>query len=614
MRASSKLTSFLVVLTLASAARAQHEGDLADVLPAETFLYASISDLGDLIEIDEDGAIATLLRHDAVKQAFDEIYGSFDWLQDKDLMLALNLEPKDLAQLFGGRIVFAIPEVGIKESDVDTTSGAGVETSLSLDLPRGVAAFADFDGTREQLEELFDNIVTVWEEEDDVNQVTLLNDEFEGARIYQFEVEDLQGEIDDDEMLIGFRDGLLVLSDQRDTLEDLLDRLAHGVADEERLVDAPRYTETLDACGETDVLVYLNLGEVGPLLNEVILNQMEQFGDDLETFVSPDDLIETIGLDAFWSMFLGLRVDDDEAELTFGLTHEDRDHGLARLITYADGGVEIPTFFNPDFHSASVSCYDFTDAYLAVMDAVKKASPYGYNVLDTQLGMLEREFPIRDALLENCDGLLIDILGYPEASTAGPDDNPTQAYILRVKDAQTLAEAVDEFGEIYGEGEPTEFMNERIYEIPSHSLPFMMMMMVQGGNLSFAVVENYLVVAMGETKMVESVIAHVKNPGESITEDQVLMTAFDDLPDDDVVSIAFADVSDLLLDLLRGSQDMIEIQMATSRDAAEREALRGANDAIEQLPDVSDIDYFIVSKTYRTPETVVQRALMRRGR
>lgn len=607
---NSLRTLLVAGLVLAASPRglAQLENeDLARLLPANTFLYLSVQNLGSILDIDPDGAVSRLLHHAAMKQAFEEVYESFDWLEDRDLMLSLNLDTKQLAQLFHGRIAIALPEVILKETALDETGSA---VSLSLDPGRGAVLLADFDGTEDQLNELLENLLKVWEEEEeDVSKVTLIPEDFEGMPLMQIEVIDANGEVDEEERYLAFRDGLLTFSDNRTSIEDVLDRLKNGAPEDDRLIDQPRYVETLDSVGDHDALIYLNLGEVGPLINQVIHNQIEQAGTRVTMYVTAENLIAALGLDAFWSTYIGLRVDDDEAELTFGITHEDREQGLATLIAYRDGGVEIPTFFNPAFHSASVSCYDLSAVWKNIESMVKKASPFGHTWMMTQLARVEgMGFPLRDALLENLDGLLIDVLGYPEESTAGPDDHPSQAYILRIRDPQTLAEALEEFGESASDDEPTEFMNARIYTV---SLPFDF---GAGANLAYAVVENYLIAAIGDPKMVESIIAHIKNPGESLMDDKVLMDGFDALPGEHVVSIGFADVSDLIIDSLRGGDDMLEMQMGQTRDRAQRERLGQVKQGIEELPDVSDIDYFLVSKTYRTRESFVQRLLMRQGR
>ncbi|MFG0319686.1 MAG: hypothetical protein ACF8XB_20605, partial [Planctomycetota bacterium JB042] len=201
-------------------------------------------------------------------------------------------------------------------------------------------------------------------------------------------------------------------------------------------------------------------------------------------------------------------------------------------------------------------------------------------------------------------------LGHPEASIAGEDDSPTQAYVVRVRDPQGLEESLAELAEFVGDEEPTEFMNELVYRIPMPGG-----MMLGGGKeafLAYAVVENDLVVSVGEARMVENLISHIKNPGESVLENSSLMAALDDLPDDDCVGLGFADIADVLTNAIRGGEMGLFMEASRERDAGRRSRLERARKTLDELPDVSDLHYLMVSKSYRTPESYLYRVLIRR--
>lgn len=582
-------------------------GDLAKILPADTLGVISIKDLSRIFTIDEDGDLMKLLQHDAVKAAFDEVFESFDWLDDKDLMRDLDTTPKELAKLLSGRLTVAIPELILEESEVEARGGT-TRIELELKPTRGVALIADVAATQDKVEELLNAVATLWGEEEDVNRAQLLVDDFEGMHVYHYEIEDMEGEVEEP-FHLALRDGLIVVSDKKDTVEDLLDRLKNGAPEADRLIDVPAYAETTDRLGDADLLLYFNVEELGPMVNTLIAHQMKQLPDDVSQFVTAENLIAALGIDAMWSIFAGLTVGDDDASLIFGFTHDDRERGLTSLMAYDSRGIEIPEYFHPDLHSASVSSFDFGKLYTNVMDMLQKASPYAHLLVTTQLSNLEGSgYPIRDALLENTDGYLAEMLGFPEGFVAGPDDHPSQAYVIRVKDAQSLSEALVEMGEMLGEDEPTEYMNETIYQLP---------MPIPGigssdGKVAFAVVENFLVISLGDPRMVESVIGHVKNPGQTILDDKALLTALDDLPDDNVVALGWMDVADVLTNGIRATKDTLGLQIRMA-DGESAEFMRDAKRGLENLPDVSDINYFIATKTYRTSESFIAHLLLRRG-
>jgi hypothetical protein len=607
---------FITTLLLAGvplAASAQvPEGDLAQLLPEGTMVFASIADVDRIVMLDQDGAIMTLLEHEAVRQAFETAYSLIGDLEDQEFLLALDLEEEELARLFNGRIMAAIPEILLEESEVAVTGPAAGQVSLSLALGRGLVMMADFGATRDRLETLLENVTKLREEDDQIHTSQVVSYEFEGMLLYNLEELDIDYDVNDS-LWLALIDELLIFSTEEETLKDFADLARNGAPDEDRLSDDPRYIEALDHVGVHDALVYINLGELLPLINDLIEYQIKKLGMMVEMFVRAEDLVASLQLDAVKSMFFSAHVDDDEADLVFGFTHADTEFGLHTLLTYGDGGVEIPGYFSTDFHSASISLFDFSASYDAFDKLLLKASPQGHTVLQMQIDTIEEEgFDLIDALLNNLDSQFVEVLGYPESSAAGPDTFPTQAYVVRIKDPQSQDEALGALGgDLADEAESIEFMNEQIQVLPnpmSGILPGS-----EDSKLCYAVVGNHLVLSIGETKMVENMIAHLKNPGESLLDDSDLMDGFDAMPSDDVVALGFVDVADLLSNLLRAGNAAVDAQFPGFGEPAppDLETLMEIQEALDAVPDVSDIKYYIVSKTYKSYDAFVQRMLLR---
>lgn len=597
-------TSVVFGLFLSSAWAQNPEGDLAKFLPADTLGYVSVRDVSAVLSIDAEGSIRKLLAHPAMEELLKSVSEAYDWVENEEIMKTLDLEPKEIVRMLNGRLVVAIPALALEEKSVEMTGGQA-KVELDLEPTRGMAFFLDIDITQDRFEELAHNLEKlIMEKGKNNNKVTLINEEYEGVKIWQYEVEKTSGEVKTP-LRFAFRDGLLIGSDKKETVEDLVDRIKNGAPDGDRLADTPSYIESVDQVGKQDFLVHFNVEQFMPMVNKLLKHQLEEAGDQITEFVQINDLIEALGLDAMKSIFLGLDVEDDEARLAFGFTQESREHGLAELITYVDGGVELPTYFHPGLHSASVSAFDFTKLYHRLMEMIGKASPFAHRFLTTQLENIEKYgFPIQNAVLENSDGFLAEMLGYPEGFVPGPDDHPSQVYVLRVKDAQSLKNAVSEYADMNAEEDAQEYMNESIYKMP---LPIPLPGVGGGGapKVAIAIVEKYAIVGIGDPRMVESVIGHLKNPGETLSQDKVLMTALDDLPDEHVVGISWANMADVITNALRASKDMIGITFDDPNDR------RTAQQALKELPDVSNLKYFLASKTYRTPEIFVQRTLLR---
>lgn len=609
---TTRLTAALLALCLAAPARAQvPEGDLAQILPSGTMVFISIDELSRVFTLDPDGAMMKLVEHDAVQQAFEGFYDKLGEMKDKEFLLTLDLEEDELARLFGGRVTLAIPEILLEESEVETDSGGGnvqANVRLEFDLGRGVILMADFGGTRDRFEELLGNFARLMEEKDEVHAARLIIEEFEKTRLYMIEEETEEGEIRDSTWM-ALVDDLLLMSDEEQTIKDFVDLAENGAPEGDRLADDPRYVDALDRIGDADAVLYVNLGELLPMVNEYIEYQIKRQGRSVEQFLRAEDLIAGLRLDAVKSLFGSARVADDEASLVFGFTHADTDFGLHTLLTYDDSGVAIPPYFNSDFHSGSISRFDLSAAYERFDKMLRKVSPYAHTLFMTQVRAIEsRGFDLRDAVLNNVDSSFVELLGFPEATVADPDDLPTQAYVVRVKDPQTLAESLAELGEEMAEDDPVEFMNEQIQVIP---LPFGGSFNGEDPRLSYAVVENYLVVAMGEPKMVENIIAHIKNPGESLLEDPDLMDAFDTLPSEDMVGLGFVNIADLVTSMVRGGETGLLFQASREDDKETIGDLMQAHDILKELPDVSDLKYYAVSKTYKSPDAFVQRMLLR---
>lgn len=586
------------------------EGDLAKILPADTLLYATVNDLSAVFSIDAEGAVRKLLEHPAAKKALEGLYEEFDWLEDEEIMTALDLEPKEIVRMLNGRLAIALPSLALEKSSVET-SGQQAKVELDVEPTRGIALMLDLDVTPDRFEELIRNIEKLWSERKNVNKVTLVAEEYEGVRIWQVEIERNSGRLDD-ESRFAFIDGLLIASDKKETIEDLVDRVKNGAPENDRLSDQVSYRETLESAGDSDMLVHIDVEELMPMMNTLIEHELAEAGDDAIEYVNGPDLVAALGLDAFKSFFFAVNVESDEVAMSIGYSQESRERGLAELMAYTDRGVEIPPYFHSGLHSASVSTFDFTRLYRMVMDMIQKASPYAYRVVRTQLENVEKYgFPLESALLENTDGFLAEVLGYPEGFTPGPDDHPSQAYVLRIKDGKVLREAAAEYAEMNLDDDPVEYMNEFIYKM---KMPIPMAGVGAGGGppeLAIAIVGNYAIVGIGDARMVESVIGHLKNPGEKLTDDARLMSSFDELPDENVVAIGWVDVGSVLTNFLRTFRDFARLSVSSGDSDEFTQEFAGKE--MSDLPDVSDLDYFIVTKTYRTPESFVQRMLLRRG-
>lgn len=593
-------------LTAAPVAAQVPEGDFAQILPRDTMVLAQVHDLSRGALLDPDGAMMRLFEHEAVRAAFEGAFDMLDTLEDEEFLLGLDLEKDEIGRLFNGRVVFAIPEIVIEENEVAIGSTSRVQ--LELDLPRGVVAMADFDGTADRLEQLLENATKLIEEQPDVHRAGLFSYDEDGVRLFNIE------EVSDDlevtgSMWMALVDDVLMFSDEEDTLIDFADLGDKGAPEGDRLVDDPRYLDTLDRVGRHDALLYFNTGEFLPLINELIEHELKQRGPAVEMFLRVDDLISTLRLEAVESFFASVYVDDDEAGMTYGMTFADTDEGLHRMLAYSDRGVEIPEYFSSDFHTASISLFDLSAAYDVFDEMLMKISPVAHGMFESEIEKIEADsFPLRDALLRNLEGRVVSMLGYPEATVAGPDDYPSTAYVIRVADPQTLNDAMGLMTQDITTEDPVEFMNETIWTIP------LGMQMAPGqppADLSLAIVQSDVIVALGDPKMVENVIAHIKNPGESLLDDEDLIAAFDDMPDEDVVELGFVDIADLLENTIRGGDSALAAQIMLGQSEDDLEMLLEAQQKLDELPDVSDIQYFLVTKGYRADDAYVLRSLLR---
>lgn len=602
----------LVLSSTASLCADAPEGDFAAVLPNGTMAYLYIENVQRALDVDPDGDLMRLMKHDAVKRAFEELHEMLGLLEDEELLLGLDLTEEEVLRLFSGRVALAIPEIVLEESQVEARGNREARVELSLEIPQGGVVLADFSSTRDKFEELLENITKLVAEREDTNRAELVIDEFEGTRLYAIEVEDEGGEVEEPSWMALVGD-VLVLANEVETAKSFIDLVKNGAPEGDRLLDDVRYLDAVERMGETHARFYFNLGEFLPLVNQLIRQGMDQLGTKAEQFVTTDDLIDGLRLDAFQSLFFGLRFADDEAGMVLGMTHDETERGISTLFAYADTGVEIPSYFSPEFHSGSITTLDLSRLYRNIEAMVKKISPYAHTVMMSQIASIEGEYGIalREAVLDNFEPMMVEFIGYPEESQAGAEDQPTQAYVIRVKDPQGLEESLAELADFTGGEDPTEFMNELVYRI---EMPGGMIALGGGKEayISYAVVESDLVISLGEAKMVENLIAHIKNPGESVLENSSVMDALDDLPSDDCVGLGFADVADVLSNAIRSGEMGLFFEASNERNSARRGKLEAAAKTLDELPDVSDLHYLMASKSYRTPESYLFRVLIRR--
>ncbi len=542
-------------------------------------LYGRVDNITKLSKIDKDHPISNLIKNKAFKSY---LFGGIDEESDetelqKEMLLFLTKHCRERASL-------GLLGVGIGMDNNETTNSKDsqqVKVGFNLsNLNGGITV--DCSATQEELEALLK-----FAKENSGSIKDVINEEFEGVPYSIIELsaeeqledarnqagEDIEAEQTIDKLFIVLTDELLIITNKEENLKDFIGKVI-APSKEKTLADNPKYQDIADQLKKYDLSAYVRLDQVYKILIEneetSLLNYLDE-SPQLKLFISADAVKKDLHLDAFDSAFWGAKLTEEGGDLKSGYSVISKE-GIANLFQYDKNIPEIPNYAFEGFKSMSVSSYDFEGNYAQLEKLISKVSPMGFMAAKAQFGDVYAL--AKTNLFENVEPYYVTLSGHID-SDLQTKRTSSKVHVFKVKNAERIHELIAKIkeDELAKDITTLEFMGEKVYKMSASD----------GLSYYAAVVKNFLVVTQtSEDAMWRHVISQIKNPGKTIASHKALIDMWDSMKNEEV-SRSYNDIGQLIMD---GYFEQKSVLAQIGEDA-------------EDMPDVSELHYSLVSKFYQ---------------
>lgn len=401
------------------------------------------------------------------------------------------------------------------------------------DFEKGVAfvAFTEVVENRKQMEEL----------KAKEKELVLAADEEMKARVIELagqQVEVVSKSDEPDEMWeVGhaFVGDVLIEANTQALMEQMILAVKNGAVEPSDAITG--HLARLDALagGTPDLRIYLNGEKLMQWADEAARSTGKQLAKSSPLPVSPDQVIEALGLREMQALGVMMNLDDEKSALDVAILHPAKPQGLLSLVRSVPGPVEQPAFVPAGVMAASAMRLSMTELWDKLLAMVEKFGPAA-QMLTGQLGVYEQQLGVklRDDLFASLDDQYHEI-------TQGDAQSPSQVILFKVKDEKRLGGAIEAIKRLMGAGfgafDESEYLGHTIQSVKTAQ--------AQDGSAAFAfcVAEGHLLMSNGPQTLLRDVLSRMKEPsGPGLWEDAQVQDLVKKLPES-YVGLSVADGS-----------------------------------------------------------------------
>ena len=392
-------------------------------------------------------------------------------------------------------------------------------------------------------------------------------------------------------------DGIVVLAAPESRLRAAVESIKEGAS--APIADSAVYQRSREQGGRGDFGVYSNLEKLMPTLNRALIahpavNNLAIFG------VTAQSLDSALSLESLQALYVDFDLIDSGLLSHYGLIYREK-LGFLSLMSYADTALPEAHYVAEGALSSSISTFDCSAMLANFERLLTSASPTLPPLIDMQLQIAKAKtgVDLRAALLDNFGSQTVSLSVIPEAHLDNSEiADPQQLFVIEVKDAQALAQAIEAFKDLAPSLramiEEQMYEGQTIYTIRDSGEPD-----IQNGNtLSYALLRSSLIVNVGELGLLHKVLTRMSEGGEGLWQSAETEELFERIERPNAVTRSFVNAEMMVEPLFESLLQMAELS-GLMEDMSKAE-----------IPSRLDSAYRMISELNEAPDGFFGRTLI----
>jgi hypothetical protein len=392
-------------------------------------------------------------------------------------------------------------------------------------------------------------------------------------------------------------DGIVVLAAPESRLRAAVESIKEGAS--APIADSAVYQRSREQGGRGDFGVYSNLEKLMPTLNRALIahpavNNLAIFG------VTAQSLDSALSLESLQALYVDFDLIDSGLLSHYGLIYREK-LGFLSLMSYANTALPEAHYVAEGALSSSISTFDCSAMLANFERLLTSASPTLPPLIDMQLQIAKAKtgVDLRAALLDNFGSQTVSLSVLPEAHLDKSEiADPQQLFVIEVKDAQALAQAIEAFKDLAPSLramiEEQMYEGQTIYTIRDSGEPD-----IQNGNtVSYALLRSSLIVNVGELGLLHKVLTRMSEGGEGLWQSAETEELFERIERPNAVTRSFVNAELMVEPLFESLLQMAELS-GLMEDMSKAE-----------IPSRLDSAYRMISELNEAPDGFFGRTLI----
>ena len=392
-------------------------------------------------------------------------------------------------------------------------------------------------------------------------------------------------------------DGIVVLAAPESRLRAAVESIKEGAS--APIADSAVYQRSREQGGRGDFGVYSNLEKLMPTLNRALIahpavNNLAIFG------VTAQSLDSALSLESLQALYVDFDLIDSGLLSHYGLIYREK-LGFLSLMSYANTALPEAHYVAEGALSSSISTFDCSAMLANFERLLTSASPTLPPLIDMQLQIAKAKtgVDLRAALLDNFGSQTVSLSVLPEAHLDNSEiADPQQLFVIEVKDAQALAQAIEAFKDLAPSLramiEEQMYEGQTIYTIRDSGEPDM----EDAGTVSYVILRSSLIVNVGELGLLHKVLTRMSEGGEGLWQSAETEELFERIERPNAVTRSFVNAEMMVEPLFESLLQMAELS-GLMEDMSKAE-----------IPSRLDSAYRMISELNEAPDGFFGRTLI----